>query len=155
MSHSADEDDDGAQVDLATEEAHRRWCRSLPATVAIATEAQSDAHEIEKPGGDAAGIPQIVGRVEASPTGTSVLANRVRKILVNCEKAPPESGVAGQIVIHGRVLRGCHKLRSTPLGNLDQVIRLSEGNFLRTLGEVDQESRISHRLPWPLSQQAL
>ena len=33
-------------------------------------------------------------------------------------------------MIHGRVLRGGDTPRSTPLGDLDQVIRLSEGNFL-------------------------
>jgi hypothetical protein len=29
------------------------------------------------------------------------------------------------------------------------VIRLFEGIFVGGLGEVDQERRISHRLPWP------
>ena len=42
-------------------------------------------------------------------------------------------------------------LRSTPLGKLDPVIRLPEGIFLAGLREVAQESRVSHRLPWPLS----
>jgi hypothetical protein len=43
----------------------------------------------------------------------------------------------------------CGKLRSTPLGKLDPVIRLSEGNSLASLREVAQESQISHRLRWP------
>ena len=51
-------------------------------------------------------------------------------------------------MIHGRVLRGCGKQRSTPLKNLDPVIRLFEGNFFDCLSEVDQERRISYRLPW-------
>ena len=42
LPHGADEDDDGAEVDLSAEEAYRRRCHSLPATVAIAAEAQSD-----------------------------------------------------------------------------------------------------------------
>src|SRR5208337_2122691 len=45
--------------------------------------------------------------------------------------------------------RFCDTLRSTPLGNLDPVIRLFEGNFLDSLREAAQESRISRRLPWP------
>src|SRR5260370_31214813 len=43
LPHGADQDDDGAQVNLSAQEAHRWWRRSLPATVAIAAEAQSDA----------------------------------------------------------------------------------------------------------------
>src|SRR5271165_6154026 len=43
LPHGADQDDDGAQVDLWPEESHRRWCRSLPAAVAVAAEAQSEA----------------------------------------------------------------------------------------------------------------
>ena len=43
LPHGADQDDDGAQVDLGAEKAHRRWCDSLSAAVAIAAEAQSDA----------------------------------------------------------------------------------------------------------------
>ena len=42
----ADEDDDGAQVDLPAEEAYRRRRRSLPATVAIAAEAQSESLQL-------------------------------------------------------------------------------------------------------------
>ena len=42
-------------------------------------------------------------------------------------------------------------LWSTPLGNLDPVIRLPEGNFLESLSQLDQESRNSHRLPRPRS----
>src|SRR5271157_1376484 len=42
-----------------------------------------------------------------------------------------------------------HTLRSIPLGNLDPVIRLFEGNSLGSLRETAQESRISRRLSWP------
>jgi hypothetical protein len=52
-------------------------------------------------------------------------------------------------VIHDRVLRSCAKPRSTPLGKLDPVIRLFEGNFIGCLSDLAQESRISPRLPWP------
>jgi hypothetical protein len=41
--------------------------------------------------------------------------------------------------------------RSTPLGKLDPVIRLFEGNFLGRLSDLAQESRISRRLAWPRS----
>ena len=43
LPHRADQDDDGAQVDLSAEEAHRGGRRPLPATVAITAEAQSEA----------------------------------------------------------------------------------------------------------------
>ena len=38
--------------------------------------------------------------------------------------------------------------RSTPLANLDQVIRLREGIFLTTLKELAQRAANSHRVPW-------
>jgi hypothetical protein len=43
LPHGADQDHDGAQVDLWTEEAYLRRCHPLPATVTIAAEAQSEA----------------------------------------------------------------------------------------------------------------
>src|SRR5271166_6952981 len=43
LPHGADEDDDGGQVDLSAQEAHRPRCRPLPATVAIAAKAQPEA----------------------------------------------------------------------------------------------------------------
>ena len=42
--------------------------------------------------------------------------------------------------------------RSTPLANLDQVIRLREGLFLPTLKELAQPGADSHRLRWPRTQ---
>jgi hypothetical protein len=51
-------------------------------------------------------------------------------------------------VIHDRVLRSCRKPRSTPLGKLDPVIRLFEGNFVGCLNNLAQKSPISRRLPW-------
>ena len=39
--------------------------------------------------------------------------------------------------------------RSTPLANLDQVIRLREGIFIVSLTEVDHAAASSHRLRWP------
>ena len=46
LPHRADQDDDGAQVDLSAHEAHRGGRRPLPATVAITAEAQSEALEL-------------------------------------------------------------------------------------------------------------
>ena len=43
LPHGADEDDDDAEIDLWTEETYRRRCDSLPAAIAIAAEAQSEA----------------------------------------------------------------------------------------------------------------
>jgi hypothetical protein len=42
LPQGADNDDDDAQVNLRTEERYRRRCHSLPATIAITAEAQSD-----------------------------------------------------------------------------------------------------------------
>ena len=106
LPHGADEDDDGGHVDLAAEEAYRRWRRSFPATVAIATEAQSEAHWLGKLGGEATWSPEIVGRVESSAAGTPLLANFVGKLAVNFEKVQQPTDTAREIVIHGQVLRG-------------------------------------------------
>src|SRR6516162_800342 len=85
--------------------------------------------------------------MEAAATGTSLLEDRLREIPIDQQKKRPEPGGTRQIVIHSRVLRSCAKPRSTPLGKLDPVIRLFEGNFFACLSDVDQESRISRRLP--------
>ena len=87
--------------------------------------------------------------MQASATRTRFLAGFLCEILVDRQKERPEPGGPRQIVIHGRVLRGCGKPRSTPLGKLDPVIRLFEGNFLGCLSDLAQKSRISHRLSWP------
>src|SRR5271169_1113675 len=151
LPHGADEDDDGGQVDLSAQEAHRAGRRSLPATVAIAAEAQSEALGLRKLGGSAPRLALVVGTVEAATTRTALLAGFLREIFVDCQQERPEAGGPGQIVIHGRVLRGCDKLRSTPPGELDPVIRLFEGNFLTSLSDLAQESRNSHQIPCPRS----
>src|SRR5580704_14088515 len=86
-----------------------------------------------------------------SATGARLLAGFRCEILVDRQKERPEPGGPRQIMIHGRVLRSCDKPRSTPLGKLDPVIRLFEGNFLGCLSDLAQESRISRRLGWPRS----
>src|SRR5579859_4090282 len=106
LSHSADEDDDGAQVDLGPEEAHRRRRRSLPAAVAIAAEAQSEAQWLGKLDGGAARLSGVVGRVQVSAARTRFLAGFLCEILINGQEERPEPGGPRQIVIHGRVLRG-------------------------------------------------
>src|SRR5271166_722958 len=148
LPHGADQDDDGGQVDLSAQEAHRPRCRPLPATVAIAAEAQPEALGIRKPGGSTPGLAKVVGAVPAATTRTALLAGVLREIFVDCQQERPEAGGGGQIEVHGRVLRGCDKLRSTPLEELGPVIRLFEGNFLATPGDLAQESRISRRLAW-------
>ena len=135
LPHGADKDDEGGDEDPSSEEANRRRCHSLPAAVAIAAEAQSDALWLGYLIGITPRLPRIVGSVQASTTGTPLLAGGLRKILVDCKKERPKPGVARQILIHGRVLRGCETPRSIPLGNRDRVIRLSEGYFLDSLSE--------------------
>lgn len=105
LPHGADEDDDGAQVDLWAEEAYRRWSHSLPATVAIAAEAQSEALWLGKLHSSAPRLAEVVGAVQASAARTGILAGGLGEVLVDCKKERPEPGGVWQIVIHGRVLR--------------------------------------------------
>ena len=86
LPHGADEDDDGGEVDLWAEEAHRRRSDALPAAVAIAAEAQPDPLWLGYLIGIAPRLPGIVGAVKASTTGTPLLAGGLRKILVDLEK---------------------------------------------------------------------
>jgi hypothetical protein len=151
LPHGADEDDEHAEIDLGTKEADRRRGDSLPATVTVAAEAQSEALRLGKLEGSPPWLAEIVSAVQASAARAGFLAGLLCKVLVDGQKNRPQSGGTRQIVIHGRVLRSCGKLRSTPLGRLDPVIRLFEGNFLASLSQVAQGSRISHRLPWPLT----
>jgi len=61
LPHGADEDDNGGQVDLSAQEAHGAGRCSLPATVAIAAEAQSEALGLRKLDGSAARLPKVIG----------------------------------------------------------------------------------------------
>jgi hypothetical protein len=106
LPQGADQDDDGAQIDLGAEEADRRGCHSLPATVTIAAEAQSDSQWLGYLKWCAAWLSEVIGTVQASAAGTGFLAGRLGKILVNGKKHRPKPGGARQIVIHDRVLLG-------------------------------------------------
>lgn len=120
LPHGTDEDDDGTQVDFGPEEPHRRRCDPLAAAVAIAAEAQPEALAFGELHGSAPRLPQVIGGMEASATGTGFLASFLREVLVDREKDRPESGDTRQIVIHGRVLRGCDKHGVHPSGTLIQ-----------------------------------
>ena len=151
LPHGADQDDDGGEVDLSAQEARRGGRRSLPVAVAIAAEAQSEALGLGKLDGSALGLARVVGAVQAATARAALVAGFGREIFVDCPQVQPEAGGTEKFVIHGRVLRCREKLRSTPLGELDPVIRLFEGNFLGRLSDLAQESRISRRLAWPRS----
>ena len=139
--------DDGAQVDLSAQEAHRRGRHSLPATVAIAAEAQSEALGLRKLGGRAPGLARVVGASAGGHRMDSLCCGFRPRDLRRLPAGTTRSWRnAGKFVIHGRVLRCCGKLRSTPLGEPDPVVRLFEGNFLGRLSDLAQESRISPQI---------
>jgi hypothetical protein len=98
--------------------------------------------------GRATRLTQVVGRMQASTSAAQVFAGYFGKVVVDGQKDGPESGSARQSVIHDRVLRSCGKPRSTPLKNLDPVIRLFEGNFVGCPNNLAEKSPISRRLPW-------
>ncbi|MFY9938151.1 MAG: hypothetical protein WAK33_14835 [Silvibacterium sp.] len=77
--------------------------------------------------------------MQLATAGTAFFAGFLREILVDCKEEGPEAGIARQIVIHGRVLHSVGKPWSTPLGELDPVVRLFEGNFVVRINEVAQE----------------
>jgi len=96
LPHGTDYDDDGGEVDFWAEEANRGGCRSLPATVAIAAEAQSEALFLGQLYKSAPGLPEIVGAVEVAAAGTCFLAGRLCKVLVDGQKDRPELAVRGK-----------------------------------------------------------
>jgi len=146
LPHGADQDDDDTQVDLGPKEADRRWCPSLPATIAVTAEAQFEALLLGELSGSAARFAKVVGTVQAPATRACFPAGLLSEILVNGQEERPEPGGPRQFMIHRRVLRSRDKPRSTPLGKLDPVIRLFEGNFVACLSDVAQKRPISHRL---------
>ncbi len=97
LPHGADQDDDGGQVDLSAQEAHRRRRRSLPATVAIAAEAQSDEPGLRKLGGSALGLARVVGAVQAATARAAFIAGFGREIFVDCPQERPEAGGTEEI----------------------------------------------------------
>ena len=93
-----------AKVNLPAEEPHRRRRHPLAATVPIATETEPAAvllgQIIAAPG-----LAGVLGGVQPAAAGTCLLAGAVGKVLVDRKKKRPETGVARQIVVQGRVLR--------------------------------------------------
>ena len=85
---------------------------------------------------------RILGAVQPPATRAPLLARGCGEILVNGKKKGPETSLAEQIMVHGRVLRWMfgHTLRSTPLGDLDQAISFFEGIFLGNLSQLAQKS---------------
>jgi hypothetical protein len=104
-----------------------------------------------KLGGSAPGLARVVGAVQAATARAAFVAGFGREILVDCQQVQPEAGGTEKFVIHGRVLRCGDTLRSTPLGEPDQAVRLFEGNSLGRVSDLARESRISRRLACPLS----
>jgi len=92
LAHGADKDDGGSEKDLSAEEAHRRRSHALPAAVAIAAEAQSDPLLLGYLIGITPGLPGIVSAVQASTTGTPLLAGRLRKIFLALESWCAKTG---------------------------------------------------------------
>ena len=106
MPHGGDQDDDGAEVYLPTEESRRRWCHPLPATVAVTAETQPVAVRFGQIIRTSPRISRVVGAVQTTAARTRVLVRGLGKILIDRKKKQPETSIAKQIMIHRRVLRG-------------------------------------------------
>ena len=107
--------------------------RTFAATVAVAAETQPGVVLL----GQSLATPWLarkVGTVQPAAARARLLPRGLGEILVNRKKKQPEAGPARQIMIH-RVCtpRSWKTIRSTPLGDLDPVIRLFEGNFFKSL----------------------
>ena len=146
LPHGADQNDNDAEINLGAEESHRRRGHPLSATVTIAAKTEPQALWLGELFERAAWFTQIVCSVQASAAVASILAGGFGKVVVDGQKDGPESSGARQFVIHGRILRSRVKPRSTPLGKLDQAVRLFEGNFIGCLSDLAQNRPISRRL---------
>ena len=94
-------------------------------------------------------LPRVVSSVQPPAARTGVLANSLGKILIDIGQKQPETSIANQIMVHRGVLRRSWKtIRSTPLKDRNQVIRLFEGTFFENFEEVDQKPPNSPRLAW-------
>ena len=63
LPHGADQDDDGAKVDLWAEEPHGRRCDSLAAPIAVAAEAEANPLRLGELDGGAPRLAGVVGTV--------------------------------------------------------------------------------------------
>jgi hypothetical protein len=92
--------DHGSEVNLTAEETHRRRCDPLPATLAVATEAQPVPVFPGQVVGAAPGIARVVGAVQATAARAPQLADNRGEFLINRKKRRPEIGIARQIMVH-------------------------------------------------------
>ena len=105
MPHGADQNDEGADIDLSAEEAHGRCRGALSAAVAIAAETELGVVCIRQSVAIAPRLAGIIGTVQAPTARTSMPAGSLREVLVDCEKEGPEAGGGRKRVIHRWVLR--------------------------------------------------
>ena len=103
--HGADQNDEGADIDLSAEEAHGRCRGALSAAVAIATETEPGVVCIGQRVAIAPRLAGIIGSVQAPTARTSMPAGSLREVLVDREKEGPKAGGGRKRVIHRWVLR--------------------------------------------------
>ncbi len=105
LPHGRDQDDHRPQVDLPTQEPHRRGRHPLAAPLPLAAEAQPAAIRLRKFLASTPWLAGVVGPVQMPSTGTLPLASALGEVLIDGEKKRPEAGMARQLVVHGGVLR--------------------------------------------------
>jgi hypothetical protein len=108
--HGCGEDHHRAEVDLASEKAHRRWGRSPPASLHRTAEAQPFVVAV----GAASRLAGVVGNVEASAAkGASSSLGPDGQIFIESLENAEEPGVLEQSVAQARSLY-CRETTESP-----------------------------------------
>jgi hypothetical protein len=147
LPHGADQDHHGTKVDLSAEKTHRR--RRLPpsAAVALTAEAEPAAVLLWEIIGAAPWCSRVVGTVQATAARASLLPRRFSQVLVDRQEKGPETPTSTQLMRYHGVLLGLGTSKAYTPCQCSGSITLIDGNSRTNLEDLDQNPRISRRLP--------
>src|ERR1700730_13443246 len=97
--------------------------------------------------GAASRCSRIVGTVQTTTARASLLPSTFRQVLVNRQEKGPETSTSMQLKRYHGVLLGLRTSKEYTPCQCSGSITLIDGNSRPNLEYLDQNPRISHRLP--------
>src|ERR1700732_4728712 len=90
---------------------------------------------------------RVVGTMQAAAARASLLPSTFRQVLVNRQEKGPETPTSMQLMRYHGVLLGLRTSKEYTPCQCSSSITLIDGNPRTNLKHLDQNPRISHRLP--------
>jgi hypothetical protein len=145
--HGADQDHQSTKVDLPAEKSYRRRREPLSAAVAITAEAEPVVILLWEMIGAAPRCARVVGTVQATAARASLLPSTFRQVLVNRQEEGPETRTSMQLMRYDGVLLGLRPSKEYTPCQCSSSITFIDGIPRKNLKYLDQNPRISRRLP--------